>query len=70
MPDFILTIDSDEEVDVSDSEQLQDINPDFKFQIDGETTNTLEEFDFQENKVKEVDLDEIIKKKGRIKRRK
>ena len=32
MPDFILTIDSDEEVDVSDSEQLQDINPDFKFQ--------------------------------------
>ena len=67
MPDFILTIDSDEEVDVSDSEQLQDINPDFKFQIDGETTNTLEEFDFQENKVKEVDLDEIIKKKGGLK---
>ena len=67
MPDFILTIDSDEEVDVSDSEQLQDINPDFQFQIDGETTNTLEEFNFQENKVKEVDLDEIIKKKGGLK---
>ncbi|MCP8717667.1 MAG: DEAD/DEAH box helicase [Asgard group archaeon] len=69
MSDFILTIDSDEEVPVSDIEsenenhEDKEINPDFHFAIDGETTEKLDDYE-EETKVKEVDLDEIIKNKG------
>lgn len=68
MSDFILTIDSDEEVPVSDIEsenenhEDKEINPDFHFAIDGETTEKLDDYE-EETKVKEVDLDEIIKTK-------
>ncbi|EMG49038.1 ATP-dependent RNA helicase DRS1, partial [Candida maltosa Xu316] len=55
--------DSESEVEVKDVQQT-DINPDFHFSIDGETTSKLDDFVFDENKVKEVDLDEIIKNKG------
>ena len=63
MSDLIYTIDSDEEVGLSASD-TEETNPDFHFQIDSGTTNTVEEFDFQDKKLTEVDLDAIIQKKG------
>lgn len=83
--DLILTIDSDSDADVqvaeSDSDieldekkpeaEDEDLNPDFKFSLDGfETTNTTDGWEFrviEDSKVprrKDVNLDEILRRKG------
>lgn len=81
--DFLLTIDSDdegnhvadEESDEDDDKKKEgededDLNPDFKFSLDGfETTSTAEGWDFrvadeEKGKRKDVDLDEILRRKG------
>lgn len=84
--DFIMTIDSDSEneapIEASEDEEEEklkdeenqedeDINPDFKFSLDGfETTNTADGWDFRvaeektENKRKDVNLDDILRSKG------
>lgn len=83
--DLILTIDSDSDADVqvaeSDSDieldekkpeaEDEDLNPDFKFSLDGfETTNTTDGWEFrviEDSKAprrKDVNLDEILRRKG------
>lgn len=78
--DLLLTIDSDSEQEVvaeesddekdkAKDEEAKDINPDFQFSLDGfETTSTADGWDFrvedEKPKKRDVDLDEILRRKG------
>lgn len=60
-----------EEEKPKENEEEDDINPEFKFSLDGfETTNTADGWDFRvaeentENKRKDVNLDDILRSKG------